>query len=107
MGPTIGDNFRNLCLLLILLGHSSMVDCTFFMDLIDNLASDDVNCLVVISEHKSESDFMIDTTHLSRISLSLFDIKTSPLEISAAGKDCLYNLLIFDNVNSSLQFFNR
>ena len=84
-----------------------MVDCTFVMDLVDNLASDHANCLVVISEHKSDSDFMIDTTHLSGISLSLFDIKTSLPEISAAGKDCLYNLLIFDSVSSSQQFLNR
>ena len=84
-----------------------MVDCSFVMDLVERLAADHVNCLVVISEQKSESDFMIDTTQLSGISLSLFDIKTSLPELSDAGKDCLYNLLIFNSVNSSLEFFNR
>ena len=84
-----------------------MVDCSFVMDLVESLASDNVNCLVVISEQKSEPDFLMDTTQLSGISLSLFDIKTSLPELSYAGKDCLYNLLIFNSVNSSLEFFNR
>ena len=102
----VGKNYRNLCLWLILV-ELNVVDCAFVMDLVDSLASNHVNCLVVISEHKSKSDFMIDPTNLSGISLSFFHITASLQNLSAAGKDCLYNLLIFDSVNSSLQFLNR
>ena len=100
------DNYCDSYFWLILFGLN-VVDGSFLMDLANNFASNGVECLVVICEHKSESDFMIDTSHLSGISLSLFDIKTSLPDLSAIGKDCLYNLLIFDNVNSSLQFLNR
>ena len=100
------DKYRDSYFWLIMLGLN-VVDCSFLMDLADNFASNGVECLVVICEHKLESDFMIDESHLSEISLSLFDIKTSLPDLSAIGKDCLYNLLIFDNVNSSLQFLNR
>ena len=102
----VGNHYRNLCLWLILV-ELYVVDCTFVIDLVDSLASDHVNCLVVLSELKSESDFMIDPTHLSGISLSFFHVTASLPNLSAAGKDCLYNLLIFDNVNSSLQFLER
>ena len=102
----VGNHYRNLCLWLILV-ELIVVDCSFVMDLVESLASNHVNCMVVIREHKSKSDFMIDPTRLSGFSLSLFDIKTSLPELSDAGKDCLYNMLIFDSVNSSLQFLNR
>ena len=102
----VANNYRDSYIWLIMLGLN-VVDCSFLMDLADNFASNGVECLVVICEHKLESDFMIDESHLSEISLSLFDIKTSLPDLSAIGKDCLYNLLIFDNVNSSLQFLNR
>ena len=102
----VGDSYRDSCFWLILFGLN-VVDCSFLMDLANKLASNNVKCLVVISEHKSESDFMIDTSHLSGISFSLFDINTSLSDLSAVGKNCLYNLLIFDSVSSSQHFLNR
>ena len=84
-----------------------VVDCTFVMDLVNNLASSNVHCMILISELNLDNDFKIDTSNLSNISLSLYDNNTSLLDLSAAGRDCIYNLLIFDNVESSLQFLNR
>ena len=99
------DNYCDSYFWLILFGLN-VVDGSFLMDLANNFASNGVECLVVISEQKSEFDFMLDT-HLSGISLTLFDIKTSLPELSDAGKDCLFNMLIFNSVNSSLQFLKR
>ena len=99
------ENFLGLSFWLILFGHN--VNCTFVMDLVNNLASSHVNCMTLISELNLDNDFKIDTSNLSRISLSFYDTDTSFPNLSAAGKNCLYNLLIFDSVDSSLQFLNR
>ena len=89
-----------------LLGHA--VECSLVMDLVDNFASRGVHCLVLISDLDSKTELSIDTTTLSNISLSLYDTNTTRLpDLSASGKECLYNLLIFDSVDSSLQFLNR
>ena len=100
-------NFLGLSFWLIIFGQNVVVNCTFVMDLLNNLASSHVNCMILISELNLDNDFKIDASNLSRISLSFYDDNTSFADLSAAGKYCLYNLLIFDSVESSLQFLNR
>ena len=101
------DNYLGLSYWLILIGQNVVVECTFVMDLFNNLASSHVNCMVLISELNSESDFEIDTSNLSNMSLSFYNINTSFLDLTTSGKYCLYNLLLFDSVDSSLKFLNR
>ena len=84
-----------------------MVDCSLILDMINHLASDGVKCLVLIIEHNAEGVLPIDITNISRLSLSLYDTNASLLDLSASGKECLHYILIFDSVDSSLEFLNR
>ena len=77
------------------------------MDLINHYASRGVKCLNIIREHNVGVELLIDTANVSSISVSLYDSNTHLPDLSLSGKDCLYNLLIFDSVDSSLQFLNR
>ena len=102
--------FVNHCssnwLWLIFLGLNA-VECSLIMDLVNNFASSGVSCLVLVSELDAETDLRIDTANVSRFSVAQYDTNASLPHISTAGKYCLYNLLIFDSVESSLQFLNR
>ena len=101
------ENYLALSFWLIFFGQNAVVESTFVMDLVNNLASSHAHCMILISELNSESDFNIETSNLSKISLLFYNTNTSFPDLSAAGKYCLYNLLIFDSVDSSLQFLNR
>ena len=91
---------------LIFLGHY-VVESSLVMDLVNNLAPSSAGCLVLINEFNADSDHWIDTNYVSTISLAHFDTKAILPDLSNAGKYCMFNLLIFDSVDSSLQFFNR
>ena len=99
-------NLHITCLLLQLL-RICTVDCSLILDMINHLASDGVKCLVLINEHNAEAVLPIDTTSISRLSLSLYDTNASLPYLSASGKECLHYMLIFDSVDSSLEFLNR
>ena len=94
------------CLWLIFLG-ANVVECTLVMDLINHFASSGVKCLNLVKEHNAGAELSIDTANVSSISITLYDNNTNLSDLSTSGKDCLYNLLIFDSVDSSQQFLNR
>ena len=73
------------------------------MDIISNFAFNGIRCLVLISEE----NHAIDTTNVSNISVSLYGTNTNLPALSASGRYCLYILLIFNSVESSIQFLNR
>ena len=105
---TSGTNRTSWIWLILLCLH--VVDCSLVTDLVNNLASSGADCMILVSElnaEATEADFWIDTNNVSRISVAQYDINASHPHLSTMGKYCLYNLLIFDNVDSSLQFFNR
>ena len=91
---------------LIFLGHY-VVESSLVMDLVNNLASSSSGCLVLVNELNSGADLLIDTNYVSTISFAQFDTNAILHLLSNAGKYCMFNLLIFDSVDSSLQFFNR
>ena len=100
------NHFNNIPLCLIFLG-CNVVECTLVMDLLNNLAQNGVRCLVMISEANAEADLLTDSTYVSNISITHYDTNASLPHLSSTGKDCLNYLLIFDNVDTSLHFFNR
>lgn len=94
------------CFFLILLGFSG-VKCTFLEDLVDNFAHGNIHCFTLISEPNAEEKISIDTSNLSKVSVSLYDTNTMLSYLSVSGKNCPYNLLKFNSVETSLRFFNR
>ena len=100
------ENYHITWLWLIFLGQY-VVECSLVMDLVNNLASISAGCLVLINEFNADSDHWIDTNYVSTISFAQFDTNAILHHLSNAGKYCMFNLLIFDSVDSSLQFFNR
>ena len=100
------NSYHRICLWLIILGHDA-AECSLVNDLVNNLASSGVRCLVLISGLNAESGHLIATTNVSNLSLSHYDTDASFSHLSTSGKDCLYNVLIFDSVDSSLKFLNR
>ena len=85
------------------MGFNKMVESTLIMDLVNS----GISCLVMIHEHDSKADIFLDTTIMSRISLYQYDTNARFPHLSAIGRDCRYNLLIFSSVDSSLHFLNR
>ena len=83
------------------------VGSSLAVDLVNNIASSGSECLVVISDDIAKNEFLTDAANSSKISLTLYDSQISLPNLSASGKECLYHLLIFDNVASTLQFLNR
>ena len=100
------SRYHTVWLWFILFGHHA-AEGTLVDDLVNNLASSGVRCLVLISELDAVAGLSIATTNVSTISITHYDTYTSLPYLSASGKDCLYNLLIFDSVDSSLEFLNR
>ena len=100
------NHFNNVYLCLIFLGYN-VVECTLVMDILNNLAQNGVRCLVMISEANAEADLLTDSTYVSNISITHYDTNASLPHLSSTGKDCLNYLLIFDNVDTSLHFFNK
>ena len=72
-----------------------------------DLVNSGISCLVMIHEHDSKADTSLDATNMSRISLYQYDTNARFPHLSAIGRDCRYNLLIFSSVDSSLHFLNR
>ena len=99
-------SIQAICFWLIILGQNE-AESSMVMDLVNNFAIDGIHCMLLISDLDAEDDFSIDTDNVSKMSLSLYDTNASLLDISASGTDCIYNLLIFESVNTSLQFLNR
>ena len=99
-------NYHITWLWLIFLGHY-VVECSLVMDLVNNLASSSAGCLVLVNELNAGADVWIDTNYVSTVSFAQFDTNAILPHLSNAGKYCMFNLLIFDSVDSSLQFFNR
>ena len=97
---------KTICLWLMIQGQN-VAECSMVMDLINNFASDGVPCLLLISDLDAAADLSFATDNVSKISLSLYNTNASLLDMSDSGNDCLYNLLIFESVDSSLQFLNR
>ena len=96
-----------ICFWLIILGQNE-VEGSMVMDLVNNFALDGIHCLLLISDLDAQGDDLsFVTDNVSGISLSLYDTNASFLDISASGSDCIYNLLIFGSVDTSLQFLNR
>ena len=96
-----------ICFWLIILGQNE-AEGSMLMDLVKNFAFDGIQCLLLISDLDAESDDLsFVTNNVSKLSLSLYDTNASFLDISLSGSDCIYNLLIFENVDTSLQFLNR
>ena len=96
-----------ICFWLIILGQNE-AESSMVMDLVNNFAFDGIHCLLLISDLNTESDDLsFVTDNVSKISLSLYDTNASLLDISASGSECIYNFLIFENVDTSLQFLNR
>ena len=91
---------------LIFLGHY-VVESSLVMDLVNNLAPSSAGCLVLVNDLNAGADLWIDTNYVSTISFAQFDTNAILHHLSNAGKYCMFNLLIFDSVYSSLQFFNR
>ena len=99
-------HYNNIYLCLIFLG-CNVVECTLVMDLLNNLAQNGVRCLVMISEPNAEADHFTDSTNVSNISITNFNTNANLPGLSSTGKDCLNYLLIFNNVDTSLQFLNK
>ena len=100
------SHFNKIYLYLIFLG-GNVVECTLVIDLLNNLAQNGVHCLAMVNEPTAEADFLTDTTNLSNISVTHYDTNASLPDLSSTGKYCLHNLLVFDNVDTSLQFLNK
>ena len=96
-------NVESISCLWFILSSFNMVKCNIFMDIISNFAFNGIRCLVLISEE----NHAIDTTNVSNISVSLYGTNTNLPALSASGRYCLYILLIFNSVESSIQFLNR
>ena len=99
-------NYHTTWLWLIFL-RLYVVECSLVMDLVNNLASSNAGCLVLLNELNAGADLWIDTNYVSTISFAQFETNAILPHLSNAGKYCMFNLLIFDSVDSSLQFFNR
>lgn len=95
-----------ICFWLIILGQNE-AESSMVMDLVNNFAIEGIHCMLLISDLDAEDDLSIVTGNVSKMSLSLYDTNASLLDISTSGLDCIYNLLIFDSVNTSMQFLNR
>ena len=100
------NSYHRICLWLIILGHDG-AECSLVNDLVNNLASSGVRCLVLISGLNAEAGHSITTTNVSNLSLTHYDTNASLSHLSTSGEDCLYYVLIFDSVDSSLKFLNR
>ena len=95
------------CLLLIFMGQR-MVDCTLVMDMINNFSSLGARCLVLVNKLDAEEDFfLMDTNNVSKISIYQYNKNARLSDLGTSGKDCLYNILISESIESSLQFLNR
>ena len=101
------NNYHKICLWLKILCHDAE-ECSLVIDLVNNLAFSGVRCLVLISGLNADAGHLIVTTNVSNLSLTHYDSDASLPNLSTSGKDCLYNVLIFDeSVDSSHKFLNR
>ena len=96
-------NKESMSCLWFILSSLNVVKCNLVMDVIGNFASNGIHCLVLISEE----NLAIDTNHVSNISVSLYGSNTNLPALSASGRNCVYILLIFNSVESSIKFLNR
>ena len=100
-------HYLSTCLFLIFMGQR-MVDCTLVMDLVNNFSSLGARCLVLVNKLDAEEEiFLMDTNNVSKISIYQYNTNARLSDLGTSGKDCLYNILISDSIESALQFFNR
>lgn len=91
----------------------NVVDCSLVTDLLQHIvAKNDLPsyCFVVINGDNStmyRQESWKEVHNSSGITLIMYDSQASRRNLRLSGNDCFYNLLIFDGVDSTLQFLNR